>query len=185
MKNIRIEFNYRANGQSTYLVIADTNRFGKDAVMFESYKRAECIAYIEKLGFKAPATITSAIDEDTKAAVEMIVNKTGLILDKVQIEYNDESCKEEKAAGLYFNGSKKIHLTTNCGIPVIIHEIGHYIHDVFFRNKEIRFSTENKSKYAYTNYKENFAECFMDYILEKKNTVKRNAEMAALLSGLN
>lgn len=44
MKNVRIE----KKGTNYYVVIADTERFGKDAVMFEGINKEECENYIER-----------------------------------------------------------------------------------------------------------------------------------------
>ncbi len=44
MKNIIIE----KTGNGTYVVKADTERFGKQEIMFESYRKAECVQYILK-----------------------------------------------------------------------------------------------------------------------------------------
>lgn len=44
MKNIRIE----KRGINYYVVIADTERFGNDAIMFEGINKEECENYIER-----------------------------------------------------------------------------------------------------------------------------------------
>lgn len=44
MKNISIE----NTGNGTYVVRADTERFGEQEIMFESYNKAECVKYILK-----------------------------------------------------------------------------------------------------------------------------------------
>lgn len=45
MKNIIIE----KTGDGTYVVKADTERFGKQEIMFESYSKVECVGYILKV----------------------------------------------------------------------------------------------------------------------------------------
>lgn len=45
MKNIRIE--HLQSG--TYVVKADTERFGEQEIMFESYRKSECVRYILKV----------------------------------------------------------------------------------------------------------------------------------------
>ena len=44
MKNIVIE----KTGNGTYAVKADTERFGEQEIMFESYSKGECVKYILK-----------------------------------------------------------------------------------------------------------------------------------------
>lgn len=44
LENVRIE----ATNNDTYVVYADTKRFGKNEVMFESYNKNECYEYIMK-----------------------------------------------------------------------------------------------------------------------------------------
>ena len=65
-------------------------------------------------------------------------------------------------------------------IQTIIHEVGHYVHQEFFNDEQFRFPTKGKSKYAYTNYLENFAEAFMDLMLGA-NKPERNNRMAQIL----
>lgn len=53
---------------------------------------------------------------------------------------------------------------------VLYHEIGHYIHDIYFGDLEMKLSTKGKSSYARKNHKEDFAEAFMDLMV---NTMKK------------
>lgn len=63
---------------------------------------------------------------------------------------------------------------------VLYHEIGHYIHDVYFNYTKMDLSTVGKSYYARTNQQEDFAEAFMDLVsdtLENRNYSIRDMEM--------
>lgn len=68
-------------------------------------------------------------------------------------------------------------------IRTIIHEIGHHIHKIHFDNKQFRFSTKNKSRYAYKNSNENFAEAFADLIMDVFSP-ERNAKMEKILMSI-
>lgn len=35
---------------NTYLVRGDSKRFGKNAILFESYKKSDCKAYVKRIG---------------------------------------------------------------------------------------------------------------------------------------
>ncbi len=62
MKNIKIE----KTNNNTYVVKADTERFGKNEIMFESYKINDCIKYLksfEKFGFKITENIYQQVAE--------------------------------------------------------------------------------------------------------------------------
>jgi len=63
MKNIAIE----ATVNGTYVVRADTERFGEHEIMFESYSKSECVQYI----LKTVAFLFRATDKELYLA-EMI-----------------------------------------------------------------------------------------------------------------
>ena len=84
------------------------------------------------------------------------------------IKYNT-SLISKKANGEYIhwyigvNGKAKYMTKEN----ILIHELGYFVHDAVFNNRQIRFPIENKGKYAKKNYFENFAECFTDLVYYK------------------
>ena len=84
------------------------------------------------------------------------------------VEYVD-SFYEKKLAGRY--SFKKIVVKNNLKYmtreQVLTHELGHFLHDIIFNNRQIRFSTKEKGNYAKKNYLENFAECFADLIYNR------------------
>ncbi len=47
MKNFTIS---KCPTKDTYLVRGDSERFGKNAILFESYKKTDCEAYVERKG---------------------------------------------------------------------------------------------------------------------------------------
>lgn len=62
MKNINIE----KTVNNTYVVKADTDRFGKQEILFESYKINDCLNYLksfEKFGFKITKSVYQQIAE--------------------------------------------------------------------------------------------------------------------------
>lgn len=89
------------------------------------------------------------------------------------------------AAGLYFLDTiqikKEIRWKTHS--EVLAHEIGHYIHETVFNNRQIRFPTDSKSHYAGKNYYENFAECFNDLTF-KRILNSRTKKMISLLTDI-
>lgn len=97
----------------------------------------------------------------------------------------DSDLLSKKSSGEYIDWNIRIkekvkYTTKEC---VLIHELGHFIHDAIFNNKQIRFPTENKSEYAKKNYFENFAECFTD--LAYCNTVNnRTKKMLKILEDI-
>lgn len=100
------------------------------------------------------------------------------------ISYRDNLISNNrKSVGEYFYGA--IHITTkptySLKLEILIHEIGHYIHDEYFNEKQFRFSTKNKSSYAKKNFRENFAECFTELVFYKKQN-ERTEKMMKLLS---
>lgn len=67
---------------------------------------------------------------------------------------------------------------------VLYHEIGHYIHDIYFNDSEMNLSTKGKSSYARKNHKEDFAEAFMDLMvntIEKENYRERDNQIFNVL----
>lgn len=46
-------FTIDESNNNTYIVCGDSERFGKGAILFESFKKAECEAYVERNGGKA------------------------------------------------------------------------------------------------------------------------------------
>ena len=65
-------------------------------------------------------------------------------------------------------------------LRTLIHELGHFIHDMYFNFKQFRFSTEGKSYYANKNYIENFAECFVDLVYYRKDNERTRRMMKIL-----
>ena len=77
-------------------------------------------------------------------------------------------------------------------IEILVHELGHYIHDVYFNNKQFRLPTKDRSKYSTTNHRENFAEAFLDLVIPPRKQespgtriyrkpIERNNKMLQLL----
>lgn len=97
----------------------------------------------------------------------------------------DSGLLSKKSSGEYIDWNIRIkekvkYTTKEC---ILVHELGHFIHDAIFNNKQIRFPTENKSEYAKKNYFENFAECFTD--LAYYNTVNnRTKKMLKILEDI-
>jgi len=76
----------------------------------------------------------------------------------------------ENVAGLYSNKDKEIMICTRVQNPefIILHELGHYIHDTYFNFKKFNFNRDqHRTPYSYTNFKESFAEMFEKYIIAK------------------
>jgi len=88
-------------------------------------------------------------------------------------------------AGIYSYLDNKIQVQSEAyDEKTVIHEIGHYIHDKYLNNKVFRFSTEGKSDYAKKDFGENFAECFVQWILGYRNDLKRVQQMDIILKDL-
>lgn len=175
MKNIRIE---KTNNR-TYVVKADTERFGIQSIMFESYSLEECKRYI---GNEQYELVDKAIDEKTKKACELVKKVAGLPLNEVTFIYDDDDVKKVGNRVQAYYRLNKIVLRRDTDIEDIIHEIGHFIHERYLNNKQFRFSTSSKSKYAYTNYLENFAENFKDYVIGK--VTDRTRKMNEIISAI-
>lgn len=68
---------------------------------------------------------------------------------------------------------------------VLYHEIGHYLHDIYFDCREISLSTKGKSSYAKKNHLEDFAEAFMDFSLnqiDSRNFTERDLQIFNLIN---
>ena len=87
------------------------------------------------------------------------------------------------AIGVYYFDT--VYITTKptytSKLKILIHELGHYIHKEYFDEKQFRFSTKNKGKYANKNYKENFAECFTELVYYREDT-ERTRKMIKILN---
>ena len=77
------------------------------------------------------------------------------------------------------NGIEDIKIESDI-IRTIIHEIGHHVHRFYFDDKQFRLPTQRKTKYAYKNYLENFAEAFAD-LMVGRIAKERNAKMEQIL----
>ena len=64
---------------------------------------------------------------------------------------------------------------------LLAHEIGHYIHDVYFQEEGFSFSDKNKIPNSCKNKNENFADCFADWLINNKETKERNNDMEKIL----
>lgn len=63
-------------------------------------------------------------------------------------------------------------------IEILVHELGHYIHDKFFNNKQFRLPTKDRSKYSTENYFENFAEAFLDLVIPPRKQESPGARIS-------
>ena len=81
------------------------------------------------------------------------------------VKYTD-NLRNKRANGEYFGGTilVKNKLKYSTKEEILTHELGHFVHDIIFNDKQIRFPTKDKSVYAKKNYLENFAECFTDLV---------------------
>lgn len=88
-----------------------------------------------------------------------------------------------KAVGRYAFGD--IYVTTKPThthkLEILVHEIGHFIHEEYFDEKQFRFSTKGKTKYARKNHRENFAECFTD-LIHRRIDNERTRKMIKILN---
>lgn len=87
------------------------------------------------------------------------------------------------AIGVYYFDTVYVTIkpTYESKLKILIHELGHYIHKEYFSEKQFRFSTKNKGKYANKNYRENFAECFTELIYYREDT-ERTRKMIKILN---
>ena len=79
MKNVSIE----ETSNNTFVVKADTKRFGFGEIMFESYSFGECIAWLKKNGIKV-----EYIKIDAPKAIRKIVHES-FCIDSYDIEFID------------------------------------------------------------------------------------------------
>lgn len=77
MTNINIA---RTNN-GTWAVKADTERFGKQEIMFESYSRSECVEYASRYGYTEKKLTTA----DIKKGAISALNKKGFDVDRIKI----------------------------------------------------------------------------------------------------
>ena len=92
MKNVKIE----ATNNNTYVVRADTKRFGKNQIMFESYSKPECFEYVHQNGVK----------------LTTCQHCGQLIIASNNRKYcNDKACMVDRGAfrEFYWNGNFKSH----------------------------------------------------------------------------
>ncbi|MGL4253971.1 MAG: hypothetical protein ACRCR2_08005, partial [Fusobacteriaceae bacterium] len=68
-------------------------------------------------------------------------------------------------------------------LSILIHEIGHRIHDIHFGYKTVRLPRQGRTHYASTNARENFAEAFENLITDKGTRYQVRSE--ALTKALN
>lgn len=93
---------------------------------------------------------------------------------------------DENTNGEYKMGMIKINETLENAEFTLIHELGHYIHDIYFNKKRYNFKRDNnRTKYSYTNKFEAFAELFCKYILAKHNNFKITGSLVQMESILN
>ncbi|GCD12592.1 hypothetical protein [Clostridium tagluense] len=125
-----------------------------------------------------------------ETAILKINSKININIPKI-IEVTEKELKamkiinEHDIIGVYNTPNKTIYLVIGeYAEKTVIHEIGHYIHDVYFNNKEIRFNSIGKSRRAEKNCYENFAECFLQFINGRWADLKRVEKMNELLKGL-
>lgn len=62
MKNLRIERIEQSSHCERYVVKGDSERFGIDAILYESYSLEQCEAYIIKNGGTAKVTASKVVD---------------------------------------------------------------------------------------------------------------------------
>lgn len=70
MENVTIYANFRGRRSVLFEVKADTQRFGKQEVMFESILYGECVKYLKKKGFAVDTlndTVKALLNENIKA----------------------------------------------------------------------------------------------------------------------
>ena len=106
-------------------------------------------------------------------------------------------------AGYYHELNKDIHIckdyieasTKKETLKTYYHEIGHYIHDVYFGYEPQYIPRKHhgdKDLYCNKNHKESFAECFADYMMairkdkmKKIRKSKRLSKMHSLVQEIN
>lgn len=174
-----IKFNINKNYIKIIIILEDNKEKEYTVKQFEKkYGSLSAFMYQELY----TQTVTNE-DPLIKKAIDL-VSKHINIRSLARITFIDNLIftQNKNAVGEYGYGN--IHITTrptfSSKLEILIHEIGHYIHDEYFNNKQFRFSTKNKSKYAKKNHKENFAECFTDLVFYRKQN-ERTEKMLKIL----
>lgn len=119
-------------------------------------------------------------DDVTKRTLEVI--RPFISLRGIPIVRYVNKCSLRNATGEYFCRTIMVKNSPEYGSEEmnLIHEIGHFIHDIIFDDRQIRFPTKGKGNYAKKNYFENFAECFTDLIYYR-NVNDKTKKMFKLL----
>lgn len=137
-------------------------------------------------------TLETYFERLIEEAMDIIKLNNGLNISKEDLNFRISDLSVFRAWGIFCgkngisldrkyleDGMAGIH-TDERIIQTIIHEVGHYVHQEFFNDEQFRFPTAKKSRYAYTNYLENFAEAFMD-LMTGANKPERNERMTRIL----
>lgn len=117
---------------------------------------------------------------------------------EIRIETTLAMKKNPEIAGEYYPGSQVIFIRKSIATlgekkacKVILHEIGHYLHHVYFQWKPMyirRKKRGDRSYYCNSSHLESFAECFADYAWalyrgknKKIEAFKRLSKMKSIL----
>lgn len=96
---------------------------------------------------------------------DLLSNIEYKIISGLPHEYlKQESINDNNVRGAYDEKEKIIYISSQATIKDFIHEIGHAVHYQLFNCKQFELSSDNKSDYAHTNYREDFAEAFCDLV---------------------
>lgn len=123
-------------------------------------------------------------DSIVQKAIELVSNFINLrTITDIYFKEELPFARTKSVVGNYAFGDIYITTKPTCSskLKILIHEIGHYIHDIYFKDKQFRFSTTEKTAYARKNYKENFAECFTDLVFYRKKN-ERTKKMLKILN---
>ena len=117
--------------------------------------------------------MTDIQNEIITTAINHINKKINVDLNNVKILFVKEL--PNNWGGSYTPETQTIKLK-ECIIPYLtmtslVHEFGHHIHHTIFNYKKFRIPIKNKSEYAKTDFMEDFAEAFKDYICGSRNPV--------------
>jgi Zn-dependent peptidase ImmA (M78 family) len=124
-------------------------------------------------------------------SIQKILDKINIDIPKIKVMNKKEVYNKygyKKVVGLFDHDTKEIILTEEylrddyCSQLTIFHEIGHYIHNIYFNNRKFRFSRENSTSYSHKDYMENFAEGFKQWMCGFD--IKRVKQMDKILSEL-
>lgn len=147
-------------------------------------------------------TVESTLELVKKEAYYEIYQATGIELDMNKLNIRVQDTYVRNAAATYslntvtFNPEHFNELMLEKDyrslIEILVHELGHYIHELYFNNKNVKLPADYRSKYARKNCMEDFAEAFMDLVIcpSKQNRThaetyrkpdKRNSRMLQLL----